>query len=601
MVVSNPNRLKSAGPIGDYGFPLWFEDANQVRLELVLDRDPNAPAIGELERPADPVSFPDNFPDEAFYFMAEAQLEVANGAGGDRPGRARIILALEAAFGGAGKPQAGANVVFARIRVRIDDLVPGGSYVVTHPYGVTEELVADDKGRVFETLDLGITEGDPRSVLRTGQVAPFLQWNAGAPAGYLGDGITPRQITGGIADTNGNPINRVEIEGAGIGIGSADSAGPNTVRTDLFTVQGRIAKVRGVEGVVVAETAGGSTHLDVHAVSAPAAAGEQPNQQVELVGDNLRIALQGQAGSGFYTGRAVVAALPANLELINVRDVPATRTAVPPVERIVVESAVHDAAAQTLTVRAHSSNAAPGLKLEPGGKAFTPPQTVFPAIASTPAEIEIVRKAGSDIISRGRQRVELSGAGFPLLGVTANAVQVGQTFAGEPFALNGSGSRLATGFAWVKLAGGTGTLTQATSALAQFTADAAGLHRFQLTVSGTGGTSDTATVDVNVGPALPADDITILAAVFRAKRKRFRIDGTINNINREIKVVVAGSAPEIVLGVATPNLDHTWSIDHIVTKKAELDQLPASGTPFNVKVVASSRNGSTGPTLVTRT
>jgi hypothetical protein len=233
MAEGNPNRLKAAGPTDPANrFPKWFEDGVGLKLELVTNADPRAPAIGELDRPADPVAFPGNFPDESFYFMAEARLEVG-GAG--IIGRARVIMALEAAFGGDGSPVDGLGVVFARLRVRIDDVIPGAVYVVHHPYGTTKELEADEGGRVAYTCDLGVAEGNMARVLVTGEIAPFLKWRAGAPAGYIGDGISERPVIGG-------PFrNHVEIVGPRIGQGSANAAGTDRVRTDLFTVQGRIA------------------------------------------------------------------------------------------------------------------------------------------------------------------------------------------------------------------------------------------------------------------------------------------------------------------------------------------------------------------------
>lgn len=241
MAIRNPNRLANAGPIhSGHGFPVWFEDANGVRLELVTVPDPMAPAIGKFPHPNDPVSYPTNFPEEAFYYMAEARLEVG---GHGAVGRARVMMALEAAFQGDGAPEYASTmamtpkphlgVVFARMRVRIDDLIPGAEYVVRHPYGETDVFRADDRGRIFETCDLGVAEGTMNRVLITGEIAPFLTWAAGMPAGYIGDGVKERQVTGG-------PFrNHVEIAGPSIGQGSANAAGPNLVSTDLFTIQGR--------------------------------------------------------------------------------------------------------------------------------------------------------------------------------------------------------------------------------------------------------------------------------------------------------------------------------------------------------------------------
>lgn len=237
MPVSNPNRLSAAGPVDPANeFPAWFEDGSGLRLELVSRPDPLAPAMGELPDPGLPVAFPDNFPDEGFYFMAEARLQVG-GAG--QVGRGRVIMALEAAFGGDGAPQTGLGVVFARFRARIDDVRPGAEYVVRHPYGESKPLAADERGRVFYTCDLGVAEGSMARVLVSGEIAPFLAAATGAPAGYVGDGATPVRIV------NGPFRNHVEIAGPGIGLGSADASGPDLVTTDLFTVQGRLAGTGG--------------------------------------------------------------------------------------------------------------------------------------------------------------------------------------------------------------------------------------------------------------------------------------------------------------------------------------------------------------------
>src|SRR4051812_17169167 len=91
------------------------------------------PAALELPAPGAPVVFPGNFPDEAFYFSAEAEMLVGGPAGS---ARARLILALEAAFGGTGAVVDGQQMVFGRIRLRIDDVEPGRTYTATGPYGV---------------------------------------------------------------------------------------------------------------------------------------------------------------------------------------------------------------------------------------------------------------------------------------------------------------------------------------------------------------------------------------------------------------------------------------------------------------------------------
>jgi hypothetical protein len=126
-----PDGLIDVGPIDPvHHFPLWYEDSDGTRLELGLDPDdPNLPAL-ELPAPGAPVVFPGNFPDEAFYFSAEAEMLVGGPAGS---ARARLILALEAAFGGTGAVVDGQQMVFGRIRLRIDDVEPGRTYTATGP------------------------------------------------------------------------------------------------------------------------------------------------------------------------------------------------------------------------------------------------------------------------------------------------------------------------------------------------------------------------------------------------------------------------------------------------------------------------------------
>jgi hypothetical protein len=197
MAVRNDIRLAAAGPIdGVTKFPQWFEDHRGVRLELVARPDPMAPAIGDIPEPGSPVVHPTNFPEESFYFMAEARLQVA---GNGTIGRARVIMALEAAFGGDEEPETstgGPNpgVVFARLRVRMEDVVPGETYVVRHPYGETRPLIADERGRVAYTCDLGVSENDLTRVLVSGEIAPFLAWTAPLPNGYIGDGVTEHAV-----------------------------------------------------------------------------------------------------------------------------------------------------------------------------------------------------------------------------------------------------------------------------------------------------------------------------------------------------------------------------------------------------------------------
>jgi hypothetical protein len=142
------------GPIKAlHGFPEWYRDENGLRLQLNVD--PSDPFSGitpaDLPNPAQPVSFPDNFPGEAFYYAAEAEMETGTGE------RARLVLALEAAFVNE-VPLPGDQIVFGRVRIRVEGLQPNAEYTVTHPYGVDTFIAepdGDGLGEINFTEDIG--------------------------------------------------------------------------------------------------------------------------------------------------------------------------------------------------------------------------------------------------------------------------------------------------------------------------------------------------------------------------------------------------------------------------------------------------------------
>jgi hypothetical protein len=517
MTIENPERLRAAGPIDpDNGFPLWFEDKKGVRLELGINRDrlnpdPLIPAIGELKDPANDLKFPDNFPDESFYFLAEAELQVGENG---RAGRARVILALEAAFGGTGAPREGLNVVFARIRVRMDDLIPGLEYKVIHPYGeIDGELMkADDRGRVFYTQDLGIVEGDGTAVLRSGQVAPFLLGTTAVPDGYIGDGVTPQQVTG-------SPFinqNFVKIEWSPINP-ITNLPEPKQVTTDLFTVQGRRAKRVGawLDSATYAGSIG-NYELTIQARS-------DAGQDLRLVGTGVHFKLDSEGE--FYTGLAQVANLPTDARLINVSDRPPTSY---PIEiftdRVIVESAIYDRTAGTLTIKARSSDPSAVLTL---------PQFNNLPLTSNPQEIDQIAVSAEIIVEsdkggEGRQWVEVTGTTFSeTKSVEAIIAPPALAFAEEEVKLDGSASLGAMSFTWTETTATNVALTGADTEKLTFTPPAAGDYTFNLKVDG-GGVSANATQTVTVEPKPQPDELRITRGEYRRASRQFRIDGTLN-------------------------------------------------------------------------
>ncbi|MFL5398107.1 MAG: hypothetical protein ACJ79P_09440, partial [Myxococcales bacterium] len=149
-------ELERVGPTSNDprvgGFPAWYQDKTGVAIEFCAPINQAEADSGHCNLVAGdaiaPESFPTNFFDEHFYFVASADLAPANG------GRALIVLALESAF--VTNVVQGDQVMFARIRIRLDPVPATGTYRFIHPYG--EELVDAVSGdRIFATDDAGLS------------------------------------------------------------------------------------------------------------------------------------------------------------------------------------------------------------------------------------------------------------------------------------------------------------------------------------------------------------------------------------------------------------------------------------------------------------
>lgn len=228
--VDPTQPARQAGPVDlRHGFPLWYEDEAGARLTLCLDA--TGLCISEPPDPTQPPSVTDaslNFPEEAFWWYAEAEI--------DRPqrgARMRLILAKEATFLEE-QPAVGQQIVFDRVRVRANRLVPGETYVVTHPFGV-ETLTADEDGEIDFTSDIGcaLLPCDFRFAL-AGAVREFLRWDPtvppAAPTGHLGDPRVPHRVVG-------SPTGQNFFRVVGLSVGGP---GSDSVETDLFHVSGKL-------------------------------------------------------------------------------------------------------------------------------------------------------------------------------------------------------------------------------------------------------------------------------------------------------------------------------------------------------------------------
>jgi len=293
MTVTGPAQavLDSFGPVDvpsppGHGYPAWYTATDGMSLELCLDLDavnaanPLNPlcllAPDELATPGAPVSFPDNFWPESFYTRVDSDLPIATFtdpvSGLPVGGSTLLVMALEAAFSSAtGNASLGENIVFARIRVRIDNPIAGANFKVTHPYGVvTFTNVPQGARAVNFTDDIGIPVPPPPptdfSGALLGPIGPFLRWTApDFPVldqngnAYIGDPAVAHTVTG-----SPSGVNFYRIEGP---VGIAGTVSPrcadpllgddpvdltDCIETNLFLASGKLASDMDQDGIAAA-------------------------------------------------------------------------------------------------------------------------------------------------------------------------------------------------------------------------------------------------------------------------------------------------------------------------------------------------------------
>ncbi|MBA1203292.1 hypothetical protein G7009_16290 [Pseudomonas capeferrum] len=230
-------------------YPMWYKDAGDLSLELCQSRATSSRAPGAPAAPAYmctllpepgiyndalPLVFPDNWPPEMFWFLAETEIPQVGNSGYELE---VYVAGIEAAFA-AENPVDGDQQSFARIRIRAS--VPrAGTYTITHPYGVeTVNVTAPGRRAINITRDIGIgAPGDFSGVLR-GNLGPFLRGvggpyvevnpDTGASETFIGDPNIIEAVTGSPNDTNFVRI-----------VGPA-----GTIQTNTFTVSGKVLDAR---------------------------------------------------------------------------------------------------------------------------------------------------------------------------------------------------------------------------------------------------------------------------------------------------------------------------------------------------------------------
>lgn len=357
--------LYRVGPVDPAnGYPRWYQDSTGLALNLCV---PNAAEISsgsclifaaDLPNPSQPVRFPDNFLDEHFWYNLNTSVPTASG-------KARLIIGLEGAF--PGPIAAGTQISFGRVRIVIDVPAPGGTYTITHPYGVeTFPNVAPGPRAIAFTEDIGINcpVGDFTCALSS-RVGPFLRASA-SPGGaalppivlpggntYLADPAIPTPITGSPFPNN----NVFKIEGPNVG-----GAGINVVQTTLFNLMGRvhttpIPSVTVIDRATYSRDADGAK-IDLFAQTLPSIGSAPPN--LSFAGTNLPPTLMKGSDNGrnFYGQARLTQAnlLPASILVTNNGDVPPSTFEANLVDEVRVSQADYDAETKVLTISAASSD-----------------------------------------------------------------------------------------------------------------------------------------------------------------------------------------------------------------------------------------------------
>ena len=372
VTVKNPGGLTAVGPVNtEYGFPSWYEDSNKTRVELCLDAENPLCGFlpGDIPDETAPISFPDNFPDEAFYMLAGSELALPGG------GRAVLVLGLEAAF--ANTVTEGDQLVFGRQRIVVKGGPANTTLTFQHPYGtITIDTDGAGDGKLVE--DISPAVGNFSTALKS-NIGPFLKWDPAAapaaPEGYLGDPGQDHTVTG-------SPFgyNKFSVNGGGLAL-----------ETDQFTVQGKISTNQGVNGDSAVLN---GTMIDVFASS----------------GNGAQLQVDGQAGvfettpmlsdpdTGRYYARVqFTGTAPATVKVTNIGDKPASSSqiSVTKPSGILITKAVYDGT--NLTVGALSSVGYPltvtGLGTLDEPAAGTAAEKSFP-VKAPPATVTVKTAAG---------------------------------------------------------------------------------------------------------------------------------------------------------------------------------------------------------------
>jgi hypothetical protein len=229
------------------GFASWYQDTHGRTLDLCLSKavssrvpsTPGAPsymcllgAVPGVFDDTQPIVFPSNFPDEAFWFTGDGSIvDAARGID------LTYVTAVEAAFA-AEDPVEGDQVSFGRIRIRVD--VPtAGVYTITHPYGVDIfDVPAGGTRAINMTRDIGIGSPQTYDGALKSDIGPFLR-------SVNGPYTETNPVTGQAEQFVGDPNLEEAFTGSPFNTNFIRIEGPNglDLRTTVMALSGKLSTV----------------------------------------------------------------------------------------------------------------------------------------------------------------------------------------------------------------------------------------------------------------------------------------------------------------------------------------------------------------------
>jgi len=661
-------QLNRVGPVGALGYPTWYQDKTGLTLEFCDNQSQREleggwcvllPGDIPSGAPESRTGTPVNFADEHFYYLMNAGDAAVPVPG--QPGqtvRVLLVTAVEAAFGG-GPVKAGDEMVFARVRVRIDSLPYSGTYTVYTPFGkrVFEDQVAGE--RLFSTEDVGLTVGNFQEALN-GSVFPFVvpsltpggaelppvsadnpvpdpnHFAGGAPTPYPGnnrryiaDPARLGPVTGSQANFSAdhilNPnLFRIEISGPDVPNGHA-----LLYETFDFSLAGRLFE-GAIPGEVTLDRASyarsaSAEKLDIYATATPITASRVPGTpQTAPIPSNLvyfngacvpTVDAAGNPGAPYFapiaqmvpllnsgtTFFAQYATLPDGgagcLQANATTGTGQTTTVYMPVrltDQVTITQADYDSAAQTLTIKAASSDTsvdANGVVQTLTARGFgnlVNGELVVPHLLAPPASVVVSSSGGGTNTRQVATGTPLAtgttgggtGTGTgdtpppapvaPLApNVTAATIEDNATTVLLTSDPDATITLVTTGVLGTAVVSGPGTVTFTPNA------NASGTDSFAFTLTKAGLTSNTATVTVSIAPindqpVAIADTVSAVGG-FRA---------TVNLLGNDTDPDGLADLATIVIDAADPRLGavSVSGGSAVFTPQA----LPAGSLPVNV-------------------